>query len=123
MALAMLAPSPCAEHGDLSAPTTVVLRAEGTRTIVVLLGEADISSRPVVSDALSRMIATGQGDVVIDLSDTDFMDTAIGRALAKGSADAGSPRPPGHLPVAVQAGRECSSTRHRGGHRTEGTTP
>lgn len=82
MALAMLFSSPCAEHDVLSALTTVVLRAEGTRTIVVIGGEADLSTRPAVSDALSRVIATHLGDVVIDLSATSFVDTAIVRALA-----------------------------------------
>jgi anti-anti-sigma factor len=81
VALAMLAPSPCVDD-VLSALSTVVVRTEGTRTIVVIGGEADISTRPVLSDALSRVIATLLGDVVIDLTETDFIDSAIGRTLA-----------------------------------------
>ncbi len=52
MALAMFAPSPRVDDAVLSALTTVVLRAEGTRTVVVIGGEADISSRPPLSDGL-----------------------------------------------------------------------
>jgi anti-anti-sigma factor len=63
----------------LMAPT---VRTEGTRTIVVLRGEADYSTRPGLADVLSRVIALRAGDVVIDLAEAEFIDTATARALA-----------------------------------------
>jgi len=53
-----------------------------TRMVVVLSGKADVSIRPSLSDALCRLIADRSGDVVIDLSTSTFIDTAIVRALA-----------------------------------------
>jgi len=58
------------------------VQAEGDRTVVVLQGEVDFATRPILSDALSRVIAWRVGDVVIDLSEATFIDTAIIRALA-----------------------------------------
>ena len=66
----------------LSPLTVPVMRVEGTRTIVVLRGEADCSSRPVLSDLLSRVIASQSGDVVIDMAEAEFIDTATVRVLA-----------------------------------------
>jgi len=60
------------------------VRAEGACSVVVLSGEWDIARRPVLADVLSRVIASGTGDVVVDLSGAPFIDTAIGRALAVG---------------------------------------
>jgi anti-anti-sigma factor len=65
----------------LSPLTVPVMRVEGTRTVVVLRGEADCSSRPVLSDLLSRIIASPSGEVVIDMAD---IDTATVRVLAVG---------------------------------------
>lgn len=56
-------------------------RAEGTRTVVVLWGQADLATRPVLADTLSRVIALGDGDVVIDLADLEFIDTSIVRTF------------------------------------------
>ena len=59
----------------------VVMFTEGATTIVALRGEADIATLPVVVDALARVIADRDGDVVVDLAQTDFMDTAALRAV------------------------------------------
>jgi anti-anti-sigma factor len=61
---------------------TAVVGAEGTRTVVVVWGEADSSTTAVLSDALSRVIASQAGDVVIDLAEAEFIDTATVRVLA-----------------------------------------
>ena len=62
--------------------TTAVVYIEATRAVVDLRGEWDVSTRPVLSDQLSRVIAIGAGDVVIDLAEVTFIDTATVRALA-----------------------------------------
>ena len=61
---------------------TTSVRHEGATTVVVLRGEADTSTTTVLSDALSRLIATPGGDVVIDLSETEFIDTATVHTFA-----------------------------------------
>jgi len=59
-----------------------VVHVERTRIVVALHGEADISTRRALGDALSRVIADGAGDVVIDLADATFVDVAVVRVLA-----------------------------------------
>ena len=54
---------------------------EGTRTIVVLRGEADFSTTQALSDILARGISAGAGDVVIDLGSLEFIDTGAMRVL------------------------------------------
>jgi anti-anti-sigma factor len=58
------------------------IHQEGTLTVITLQGEADVSSRPVLSDVLCRLIADGSGDVVIDLAEANFIDTAVVRTVA-----------------------------------------
>jgi anti-anti-sigma factor len=57
------------------------VRTEGTRTIVGLRGEWDLSTRAALADVLSRAIASDKGDVVIDLGEAEFVDTATVRAF------------------------------------------
>ena len=83
MADTVYPPSARTAHRSPSALTTVV-GAEGTRTVVVLRGEADSSTTAVLSDALSRVIASQGGDVGIDLAEAEFIDTATIRVLAVG---------------------------------------
>jgi anti-anti-sigma factor len=83
MTLTVLPPARAA-RGIRSTPTTPVVRAEGTGTVIVLRGEADFSTTAVLSDLLSRVIASQAGDVVIDLAEVEFIDTATIRALAVG---------------------------------------
>jgi anti-anti-sigma factor len=64
---------------DLTAP---VVHAEGRRTVIDLWGEWDLSSRQVLSEALSRVIALPSGDVVIDLAEAKFIDTVTVRVFA-----------------------------------------
>lgn len=62
-----------------------VVRWEGGRTVISLRGEADISTRDAVEDVLrSQVRAVGGGDVIIDLAETTFIDTAIVRSLTTG---------------------------------------
>jgi anti-sigma B factor antagonist len=44
--------------------------------VVALLGEHDVSTRPVLSDELRRLAEAG-GSVIVDLSDCDFIDTSV----------------------------------------------
>lgn len=54
---------------------------EGTVTVVALRGEADSATIHVVVEALSGVIADRAGDVVVDLAQTEFIDTAALRSI------------------------------------------
>lgn len=82
MTLAEVSPSVRAAPTLPSALLTPEVRAEGTRTVITLRGEADSSTRPVMFDVLSGVVATGTGDVVVDLAELKFIDTATVRVLA-----------------------------------------
>ena len=57
--------------------------ADGTATVVTLRGEADLFTLPVVADVLARVIADSDGPVIVDLADTEFIDSGTVRALAR----------------------------------------
>lgn len=61
----------------------VSISAEGGITVIALRGEADVATLAVVADALARVIADEQGDVVVDLAETGFIDIATLRALMR----------------------------------------
>jgi anti-anti-sigma factor len=82
MALTMLPPWAEPDRGTQTAALTTVVHIERARTVVALRGVADLSTRPVLSDILSRVIALQVGDVAIDLAETTFIDRAGVRALA-----------------------------------------
>lgn len=55
--------------------------ADGVITVVALSGEADRATLHVARDALAEVIAGRDGDVVVDLAEMDFMDTAALRVV------------------------------------------
>jgi anti-anti-sigma factor len=57
--------------------------AEGVVTVVTLQGEADRATVHIVQNALADVIADRDGDVVVDLARTDFMDTAALRTVLR----------------------------------------
>lgn len=61
----------------------VSVSAEGGATVIALRGEADVAALPVVADALVRVIVHQQGDVIVDLAETEFIDTATLRSLLR----------------------------------------
>lgn len=74
---------------ELSQPTipaaalVAAVSADGIATVITLRGEADAFTLPVVVDVLSRAIAASDGPVVVDLAETDFIDTRTVSALAR----------------------------------------
>lgn len=54
---------------------------DGAVTVVALRGEADRATLHVVRDALADVIADTEGDVVVDLAQTEFMDTGALRTI------------------------------------------
>ena len=60
---------------------TATVFADGAATVVALRGDADRATLHIVRDALAGVIANGQGDVVVDLAQTEFMDSAALRAV------------------------------------------
>jgi anti-anti-sigma factor len=78
MSVAMQVPPPTAV-----AELAVTVFADGAVTVVALRGEADLATLHVIRDALADVIADGQGDVVVDLAQTEFMDTAALRVVLR----------------------------------------
>lgn len=60
---------------------TATVFADGPVTVVALRGEADRATVHIVRDALNEVIAGGDGDVIVDLAQTEFMDTAALRTV------------------------------------------
>ena len=61
----------------------VLLSAEGPAAVVALRGEADVATLPAIVDALAGVIADRDGNVIVDLTQTAFMDTAALRAVLR----------------------------------------
>jgi anti-sigma B factor antagonist len=63
-------------------PAAVEVWSEGDRTVIGLYGEHDAETEPELSDALGRFCSAGRlGDVVVDLSEATFVDSATIAAL------------------------------------------
>ena len=56
---------------------------EGSVTVVALQGEADPATLHVVVEALSDVITDRDSDVVVDLAQVEFIDTAALRAVLR----------------------------------------
>ncbi len=52
------------------------MRREGVATVVAFGGEADIAGVGPLREALAKAVAAGAGPVVVDLSDTHFIDSS-----------------------------------------------
>src|ERR1700730_13020937 len=70
--------------GGIESALSSRVRVEGMHRVVVLRGEADFSTTSVLCGVLARVIALPDGDVVVDLAELAFIDTAAVRALAVG---------------------------------------
>jgi anti-sigma B factor antagonist len=49
---------------------------EGERTLIRARGEVDLVTAPRLASRLDTILRSGRGDVVIDLSETEFLDSA-----------------------------------------------
>ena len=61
----------------------VSVTVEGTTTVVALRGEADIATLPLIVETLAGVIADHDGDVIVDLEQTAFIDTGALRAVLR----------------------------------------
>ncbi|MGI8809326.1 MAG: STAS domain-containing protein [Acidimicrobiales bacterium] len=61
----------------------VLVSAEGPDTVVALRGEADTATVAAIVDALAGVIADRDGNVIVDLAQTAFLDTAALRAVLR----------------------------------------
>lgn len=67
---------------DVWEPGLVRMGADGSRAIVWLSGEHDISTVAVLTAALDQVVARG-ADVVIDLAEIEFMDASTIDAIVR----------------------------------------
>jgi anti-sigma B factor antagonist len=61
-------------------------RVEGDRHTIVLSGELDVASAPVLEEALAEACDSGAHEVVLDMSGLEFMDSTGLRAILRGKA-------------------------------------
>lgn len=69
-------PTPTYHHPPTSALMRVRSRTSGTRTILAVSGEVDLASASVLRSAISAVFGAGAAELLIDLSETQFMDSA-----------------------------------------------
>lgn len=50
-------------------------RTEGDHTVVSVAGELDVFTAPRLEEKLSELVADGQVQLIVDLSDVSFMDS------------------------------------------------
>lgn len=49
--------------------------ALGDRVVVTIGGEIDVYTAPVLRDAITDLVADGSHDILIDMTDVDFLDS------------------------------------------------
>jgi anti-sigma B factor antagonist len=78
MTLAGLAPSTRTVPG-----LVLSVSSDGGVALLTLRGEADFATEAVLVEALDRVVTDHNGDVAVDLSAADFIDSATVRALGR----------------------------------------
>jgi anti-sigma B factor antagonist len=63
-------------HAGVAAPDPIGVELDGDVRIVVVRGEHDISTAPALREQLDELRAGG-GPVVVDLSEAEFIDSAV----------------------------------------------
>ena len=67
---------PKAAHFVAAADTEVLVADQGTTRTITPRGDLDLSSSPPVSRALAQALTDGVATVVLDLSQTTFLDSS-----------------------------------------------
>jgi anti-anti-sigma factor len=68
---------------DAAPGLAVSFHIEGPETVVVARGDIDVASVPDLVDMLASVFGQFEGPVVVDLAETEFIDTAAMRVLAR----------------------------------------
>jgi anti-anti-sigma factor len=84
--MAVTRPPPWDGNAALIGPA-LHTRREGTRLVVSLGGEHDLSTAASVTDILARATTDDEGDLVIDLSRVSFMAAAIVTVIVRSRND------------------------------------
>jgi anti-anti-sigma factor len=63
-------------------PLTALIRLDRLATTVVLRGEVDLSTRSLLSDTLSRVVAFCDVNVIVDFAGVSFIDSGSIEVLA-----------------------------------------
>lgn len=72
-----------AQFTRAAAGLVVSTSAVGANTVIAVRGEADFATLPVLTFVLNRVVADHVGAVIVDLTQTEFIDSAIVRAIAE----------------------------------------
>lgn len=62
---------------------SVVVQCDGDRSVVWLCGEHDIATEAELSEALAGAIASDDADLVVDLSEVQFIDASTIRVIIR----------------------------------------
>jgi anti-sigma B factor antagonist len=54
---------------------TLTSRSVGTRTVVEVGGEIDVYTAPSLRERLNDLVAMGEYDIVVDMSEVEFLDS------------------------------------------------
>ena len=73
----------------IAALVRVRARTSGDRTVLAVAGEVDLASAPVLQAAVTGALEGGAAELLIDLSDTEFMDSAGLHLLMETQREAG----------------------------------
>ena len=79
------------------------VESDGSIRVLVLRGEHDLSTAPDVRAHVEEAVAAG-GDLVVDLSETGFIDSSILGVLVAGYRSLTSAEPPRRLTVVAVPG-------------------
>src|SRR3954447_4503868 len=88
-ASATLAPALCTPLGDPVPLLNVALVPAPDQVVVRLTGDADLSTVPLLADALSQAAGLGTRDLVVDVAAARFWDSSALRTLATISSELG----------------------------------
>ncbi|MDZ4825609.1 MAG: STAS domain-containing protein [Actinomycetota bacterium] len=69
------------DEQSLGPELVVTTTAEGDRTVVSIKGEIDAYTAPGLEERIASLVSDGANDIVLDLSETGFIDSSGLRAI------------------------------------------
>jgi anti-sigma B factor antagonist len=70
-----LAPAACHELRSAQVDLTITTREAQGRTVVSVAGEIDVYTAPRLREEITELVAAGTYDLVIDMSEVEFLDS------------------------------------------------
>jgi anti-sigma B factor antagonist len=74
-------PPACGSGGPPGAQVVIEVDVGQEATTMVITGELDLTTRPVLAEQLSAILGTGPGRLILDLAGTSFIDCGTARLI------------------------------------------